>query len=311
MKVLIVANYNTGSFSPFVVEQVDSMRPLGIEFDYFGIVGKGSSGYLKNLPALRRKIKEFKPDVVHAHYGLSGLLATLQRSVPVVVTYHGSDIHGGGLNLMLSRLAMRRAAKNIIVSKPLQKIAGYNKNVEIIPCGVDDATFHPMDKAQVRENLGWDSDGKYILFAGAFDREVKNPKLAIDAVSQIEGCKLVELKGYSRKEVCELLNASDCLLMTSHNEGSPQIIKEAMLCGTPIVSVPVGDVGDVSDGVDGCYIVPRNIDEIKQACNKALRYNRKTNGRDIMLTKKLALHHIALKIHDIYNQVIFIELKDN
>lgn len=79
MKVLIVANYNPGHCSPFVVEQVDSIRKLGVEFEYFGIVGKGPFGYLKNLPKFKRKIAEFKPDLIHAHYGLSGLLATLQR----------------------------------------------------------------------------------------------------------------------------------------------------------------------------------------------------------------------------------------
>ncbi len=57
MKVLIVANCNTGHFSPFVVEQVDSLHRLGVEFEYFGIVGKGPLGYLKNLSALKRKIK--------------------------------------------------------------------------------------------------------------------------------------------------------------------------------------------------------------------------------------------------------------
>lgn len=79
MKVLIVANFNMGHFSPFVVEQVNSIRKLGVEFEYFGVVGKGPLGYLRNLPALKRMIKEFRPDIVHAHYGLSGLFATLQK----------------------------------------------------------------------------------------------------------------------------------------------------------------------------------------------------------------------------------------
>lgn len=79
MRILIVANFNTGHFSPFVIEQVDSIRKLGVEFKYFGIVGKGPWGYLKKLPALKRKIKEFHPDIVLSHYGLSGLLTTLQK----------------------------------------------------------------------------------------------------------------------------------------------------------------------------------------------------------------------------------------
>lgn len=51
MKVLIVVNYNPGYFSSFVVEQVDFIRKLGVEFKYYAVVGKGVTEYLKNLPA--------------------------------------------------------------------------------------------------------------------------------------------------------------------------------------------------------------------------------------------------------------------
>lgn len=59
---------------------------------WIGLQGKGINGYFKNLSA-QKKIKEFHPDIIHAHYGLSGLFANLQRKVPVVTTYHGSDIN--------------------------------------------------------------------------------------------------------------------------------------------------------------------------------------------------------------------------
>ena len=45
--------------------------------------------------------------------------------------------------------------------------------------------------------------------------------------------KLSELKNKSREEVAMLLNACDVALMTSHTEGSPQFIKEAMALGPP------------------------------------------------------------------------------
>ena len=80
-----------------------------------------------DLRELRKKIKSFKPDIIHAHYGLSGLLANLQRSVPVVTTYHGSDINLPKV-LRLSKIAMRLSAWNIFVSqrnvdiaKPMKK----------------------------------------------------------------------------------------------------------------------------------------------------------------------------------------------
>ena len=90
---MIVASKNSGRFVPFIVEQARALEYLGCEVEFFGLGGKGIKGYLKNLPAFKEKIKEFCPDVVHAHYGLSGLFANLQRKVPVVTTYHGSDIN--------------------------------------------------------------------------------------------------------------------------------------------------------------------------------------------------------------------------
>lgn len=303
MKILIVANNNTGKFSPFVVEQVDAIRALGVEFDFFGIVGKGWLGYLKNLPALKRKIKAYKPDLIHAHYGLSGLLATLQTEVPVIVTYHGSDIHTGKLNLYLSRIAMRRAAWNIIVSSSLYKVAKIKRSVDIIPCGVDDLTFYMINKNQARKELVLSQEDKIILFAGAFERAVKNPQLAKEAVALIYDCKLIELKGYTRAEVNLLLNAADCLLMTSVNEGSPQIIKEAMLCGTSVVSVNVGDVKEIIGDTEGCYIAKHNADDIADKIRMALAFKGKTNGRKRIIDLGLSNDLVAKKILSIYNNV--------
>ena len=84
---------NKGHAAQFVVEQMAALRGQACEVTFFGLKGKGMQGYLKNLPALKRTLKEVLPDVIHAHYGLSGLFANLQRQVPVVTTYHGSDIN--------------------------------------------------------------------------------------------------------------------------------------------------------------------------------------------------------------------------
>lgn len=79
--------------SPFIIEQADEMDKLGINVIYFGIKGKGVFGYLKNYFKLYKTVLHENVDIVHAHYGLSGLLAILQRKVPVVITFHGSDIY--------------------------------------------------------------------------------------------------------------------------------------------------------------------------------------------------------------------------
>ena len=304
MKVLIVANHNTGSFTSFVVEQVDALKHIGVEVDFYGIHGKGIRGYLSNYPALKAKIRDYKPDLIHAHYGLSGLLANLQRAIPVVTTYHGSDIHSMGLNLFLSRIAMKLSAYNIFVSRGLQEISGYHgNNLSIIPCGVDISVFYQIERAKARKVLGWDNDGKYVLFAGAFDNEVKNSKLAIGVISYIPNAHLVELRGYSREQVNLVINASNCLLMTSFNEGSPVIIKEAMACGTPVVSVNVGDVKELIAGIDGCYITSFETKAIVNSLNKALTYYGRTQGRNYIIERELSNEQLVKKLISVYQVV--------
>lgn len=155
MKVLVVANYNPGHFSPFVVEQMEALRQAGVEVDTYGIVGKGLLGYLKNIRGIKRKIREYRPDVIHAHYGLSGLCANLQRKVPVITTYHGSDIHSGGWILKLSQIAMRLSAYNIFVSRKLLEMSGFNgNNACILSCGIDLDAIKSMPREEARRALG-------------------------------------------------------------------------------------------------------------------------------------------------------------
>ena len=197
MKVLIVASYNYGKYSPFVSEQAESVQGLNIQIDYFPVKGKGVFGYLKNRKGLLKKIEEYHPDIIHAHYGLSGLLANLQREVPVVTTFHGSDIHSGGIWLLLSKICMYLSAFNIFVSRRIYETAKYKKsNYAILPCGTDTHTFFELPKDEARNDLGWEQSGKYVLFAGAFENKVKNYALAQKAVTLVNGCQLIELKGF-------------------------------------------------------------------------------------------------------------------
>ena len=305
MKVLIVANNKPGHFSPFVSEQVKALTKLGVEFDFFGVDGKGVSGYLSNLMPLKKKIHEFQPDLLHAHYGHSGLLANLQRTVPVVTTYHGSDIHSRGLNLSISKVTARYSAYNIFVSPWLLELSGYQgDNKCIIPCGVDTTTFTPIERTEARKQLGWNVDEKMVLFAGAFDNEVKNSELAQAAISLVPNTKLVELRGYSREQVNLLANAANCLLMTSHREGSPVIIKEVLACGTPIVSVDVGDVKEVMGGVSGCFLASYDANDIASKIQHALSFMGKTNGPQCIIEKELSNDIQAKKILKIYQSVI-------
>jgi teichuronic acid biosynthesis glycosyltransferase TuaC len=306
MKVLIVANFNKGKFSPFIIEQVESIQSLGVEFNFYGVQGKGLIGYLLNRKGLIKKIHAYKPDLIHAHYGLSGLLSNLQRKVPVITTFHGSDINAQKI-LCLSKLGMKLSKYNIFVSKKNIKIAKINSKYSLVPCGVNLNTFYPIDKNAVRKELGFESNVKVVLFAGAFNNEVKNYTLAQQALNLLLAAKLIELKNYDRHQVCLLLNACDVLLITSFTEGSPQVVKEAMACNLPIVSTDVGDVKQNIEGLEGCYICSYHPQDVAEKIKIALEFSEtsvKTTGRDRIIALGLDTETTAKRIIDIYSKVI-------
>lgn len=305
MKVLIVASFNKNHYAPFIEEQAIALEELNCKIEWFGLQGKGMWGYLKNLSALKKKISETHPDVVHAHYGLSGLLANLQRRVPVVTTYHGSDINDHKA-LRFSKIAMKLSAWNIFVSQKTMDIAQPKKHYSLLPCGIDLCDAQMTEKSEARRKMKMNDKKKYVLFAGAFDNAVKNAPLAKAAVAlmQDDNVELLELKGYSREEVALLMCAADTFLMTSFTEGSPQVVKEAMACGCPIVSVDVGDVKERVNGIDACYVAEtREPQVLAELMKKAMSFEGKANGREKILDEGLDNRHVAKQLMAIYEQV--------
>lgn len=315
MKILIVASDKGGHFSPFIEEQSAALQQQGCEVLRFGITGHGTMGYLRSLPALKKCIREQQPDLIHAHYGLSCLLASMQHLVPVVSTYHGSDIHDPHI-LPLSRLAMRRSAWNIFVSKTALSIAQNErflpspvclKTCSILPCGVDLQAVKMLNKEDARKQLHLPLEKTLVLFAGAFDNAVKDAPLAKYAMAELADAQLIELKGYSREEVFLLMQAVDVLLLSSRSEGSPQVVKEALACGCPIVSTDVGDVRELTAGIAGCYVASsREPAALAALLREALRFakNGRTDGRKRLIEKGYTNDRIARQLMDIYTSVL-------
>lgn len=316
MKILIVGNNKPGHFAPFVEEQARALQMLGCDVVFLGVQGKGIWGYLRCLPALRHAIQQHQPNLIHAHYGLSGLLANLQRRVPVITTYHGSDINNPNI-LRFSKIAMRLSAWNIFVSKRNIAIAQPKDKYTLLPCGVTPPlSWSEMQNQWVGQLTlnQWvqgklNAEVRHVLFAGAFNNAVKDPELAKDAINELasEGVKveLIELKGFNRDQVNALMYNCDTLLLTSKTEGSPQVIKEAMACGCPIVSVDVGDVAERVSEVEGCYVAcTREPNEIAKALQKALTFEGKTNGREKIIEMGLSNEQVAQRLMAIYESIV-------
>ena len=311
MKVLIVCSYR--DFRPdginlFIKEQVNAICALNVEADYYLVHGKGVIGYLKEIKQLRKAIKDYMPDVIHAHYGLCGLLANLaSRKIPVVTTYHGSDINKSKAR-KYSKLSITLSAWNIFVSKRTMDIAHCSdrKKCSLIPCGVNMTEDQLVSREDARNALGWKMMDRKVLFAGMYMDDVKGPDLAKTAIALLDDVELIELKGYTRAEVNRLMCAVDCLLMTSKTEGSPQVIKEALACGCPIVSTDVGDVAERVANLEGCFIVKsRDPKEVVENIEKTFAIHEKTKGRNRIISDGLNNEQIAERIVNIYKKILF------
>jgi len=305
VKVLIVCSGTKNKLSPFIKEQMESLMNCDIHFAVFQITRSGVVGYLNNLRHFKEYIKNFKPDIIHAHYGLSGLFANLQRKVPVITTYHGSDINDKKI-LFLSKICIRLSKYNIFVSNKLKEISKIKNKYAVIPCGVDLNNFICIEQKNAREQMNFNKTDKLILFAGAFDNKIKNPLLAQNAVKLLKDAKLIELKDYTREEVNILMNAVDVALMTSYAEGSPQFVKEAIACNCPVVATNVGDVAWLFGNEPGYFITDFNSVDCADKIRKALTFvemNGKPNGRQRIIDLKLDRKDVAYKLYEIYKNL--------
>lgn len=301
IKVLVVCSGNNYRISRFITEQVASLQKKDVYIDYYLIKGKGLFGYIGNLSKLKNQLKSMKYDLIHAHYGFSGMFSVLQRKYPVIITFIGEM--NFPLRRIISKIALRFSAFNIFVSEELRIKSKVRKNYAIIPYGVNLRTFIPLKKIDSRKALNLPLDKQLALFSSTFDRVVKNYPLAQKAIDMIDNLDLVELsREYKRHEVIQLFNACDLLLMTSAKEGSPQVIKEAMACNCPIVSTDVGDIKQVIGNTEGCYISSFRPEDIAEKIKLALAFGKKTAGRDKI--KHLDTNVIAKHIISVYNQVL-------
>ena len=234
------------------------------------------------------------------------MLSVLQRRVPVVITFHGSDIWNPFIGI-ISLVSSYLSAWNFFISENLMKqgIGFRKRKSSIIPCGVTLNIFFPVERQEARNVMRLKGEEKLILFSGSFDNKIKNYTIAKKAIQRLDGIKLIELKGYSRKQVNYLMNACDVLLVTSYKESGPLVVKEALACNLPIVSTNVGDVEEVIGVTKGCYLAKYNPIDVAEKIKMALDFRKKTTSRE--KAKKYEINSIAERIKVIYCKVLHIE----
>jgi glycosyltransferase involved in cell wall biosynthesis len=309
MKALVLTNMYPYKEEPwygsFVKEQIDALRLLGMEIDVLSFDGRHrKANYLRAARGLRRLIETARFDLIHAHYGLCGAIALCQRKLPVVTTFWGSDTGYVRWQGYVS-WAVARLTTPIFVARSNARRLGCN-DATIIPSAVDLGLFKPMERAVARSGLGWQEDGRYVLFPGARQNRRKRSDLFDAVLREVKrhtpGTRGISLEGFTRAQVPLVMNASDVVLMTSDFEGSPLAIKEALACGTPVVSVPVGDVPESVADVEGCVIAPREPAALARGVLHAF-----DAGRPAALRRRaedFSSERVAARVVRVYEQAV-------
>lgn len=249
---------------------------------------------VRQILSIRSRIREFRPDVVHAHFGTITAFATvIAADIPVIITFRGSDLNPSpsdgwirnGVQNLLSNIAAKFADGVILVSRQLRSRLWFDHpNAHVIPTGVDLDAFKPSSRIEARERLGWRFDDPVVLFNAGVNPEVKRLDLAEQAAGllrqRVPKVRMHVLHGRTpHHELPFYMNAADCLLVTSDFEGSPDIVKEALASNLPIVSVDVGDVRERTSGVSGVEIVARDPQAIATALERIISSASRSDGR--------------------------------
>lgn len=280
----------------FAHSEIERIAATGIETVVVPYVTSARPDRLfRQVMAIRSRIRQFKPDVVHAHFGTITAFATVVAAdVPVVITFRGSDLNPSpsdglirnAVQKLLSNTSARFAKAVILVSRDLRgRLWLDHPNARVIPTGVDLDLFTPASSTVAREKLGWSLDDRIVLFNAGTSPKVKRLDLAEQSLEllrqRMPKVSMMVLRGTTPHDALPLyMNAADCLLLTSDFEGSPDIVKEALACNLPIVSVDAGDVRERTSGVKGTAIVARDPEAIASETARILASNERSNGRE-------------------------------
>jgi glycosyltransferase involved in cell wall biosynthesis len=308
------------TYGNFVATQMQSIAETGAKVRVEFIDGRRSTwAYGKAIFRIRRLARSGQFDLVHGHYGLSGFVAAFQP-LPLVVSFCGDDLLGtpngrGGITLKsriarrLSYFAARRADAIICKSEAMRRRLPRPADVaraRVIPNGVDTTRFSPGDRLEAREQLGLDAAEHLVLFPHTSAERRKRLDVAQAAVERLQQrgtrARLLIVEGEPPERMPHYYRAADCLLLTSDWEGSPNVVKEALCCDLPVVSVDVGDVRQWLDQVSGSRVVAREPDSIAAALSDLIVDGSRVDGTPVRAA--LGLPRIAERVMDAYQEAL-------
>jgi glycosyltransferase involved in cell wall biosynthesis len=322
MRVLIMsAIYPTPekpAWGTFIRTEVEALKHAGVDVELLLLTGGSRKwNYPKAMFQLRRVLASNTIDLVHAHIAYVGMVARMQWKVPVVVTYPGSDLLGlvksQGKKALLSplvvaagRMLARCVDASIVQSAEMARVLNHKKNTFVIPYAIDMETFRLTNRDEARAALGLDPDKKYLLFAANPQIAVKRFPLAKAAADELKkrdhSIELLVAYKEPQDRLALFMNACDALVFTSYQEGSPNVVKQAMACNIPIVATDVGDVREVIGNTKACHVCRPEVGDFVNRLSEILSHRQRTRGREEV--HHLAGPSIARKIISVYEQVL-------
>ena len=319
-RILFITNMWPDELRPyygsFIASQARSLVEEGVLVDVLYIRGfLGAHAYLAALPRVPTAAARGDYDLVHVHYGHTAVASLGMLKRPLVTSFCGEDLLGaprqGGITrksqieVAVFRQVARTATVTITKSEEMARVLppSVRKRNFVLPNGVDLTRFAPRPRAEAREDLGWSSTEKVMLFLGNPDDPRKNVALAHASAEivarRMSNARLHVAWGVMPEQVPTLMNAADCLLFASTSEGSPNAVKEAMACALPIVATPVGDIPERLANVANCYVTSPSPEQFAQALLKALMVERAPEARRAI--ERLGLSAVANRLLEIYD----------
>jgi glycosyltransferase involved in cell wall biosynthesis len=296
------------AFGTFVEDQVESLRRAGVRVDVLFINGREHTlNYLLGTLRLWWMLLKNRYNIIHAHYAISGFVARLQFLYPVVVTYHGAEVlsHVPRWLEFLSRRGPQMFDRIIVVNHKEKELLDNDPKVEVIPCGINFDEFYPIPVSEARALLDLPMDKPLVLWAGEYWQYEKRFELVEESMKVVQGrlpdAELVLVSGKPHSVIPTYMSACDVLVLTSRSEGSPMVIKEAMACNLPIVSTDVGDIAEVIEGVDGCYLVEPVAEDVADKLFKVLERRGRTRGREKI--QYLGSGPVTRRVIEVYNEL--------
>ncbi len=326
--LFVVPGAFEGSSMIFARRQAGSLRERGVRVSFFHLRSRTSPWQLvREWARFRRCLRRARPDLVHAHFGtVTALFAAVagRGGRPLVITYRGSDLNPAPRSAPLtekarslagrlfSQLAALGAQRIVCVSRPLRERLWWRRSrVAILPSGVDADVFRPEPQARARRRLGWTGGERVILFNAGHDARIKRLDLARAgaalAGAAIPRLRLEVLDGATPPDrMPALMNAADCLLLTSDAEGSPTVVQEALACNLRVVSVDVGDARERLRGVPGARLAARDPADIARALVDLLAVPGRGDGRRHL--GEFSARRVARELDVIYRELCGREL---